>query len=172
MRSQTHMARVIGLLSLIMAACSSDEIAAPTPSSTLSRSASIQPVERPWVGECDVDAEFITEFTLRIVGSCQLAHIGRATLLAYQVITPGPSGIAYTNTAVYTSPDGDELHTTNVGLAIPNSTGLSLTGTETAVGGTGRFANATGTAQLTGAVRFTSSSTTQGSYRLDGRLSF
>lgn len=172
MRFPIHVALSIAVLFLSMAACSSDEIATPLSSPNSSTPASIQSVERPWLGECDVDAEFISEFTLRIVGSCQLAHIGRATLLAYQTITPGELGISYTNTAIYTAPDGDELHTTNIGVAVPNSTGLSLSGTETAAGGTGRFANATGAAQLTGAIRFTSSTTTQGSYQLDGRLSF
>jgi len=161
----------IGLISVI--ACSSDEIAGTSSVALSSRPvASAMSVERPWRGECDVAAQFISEITLQITGMCQLAHMGRVSVLAYQTITPGPSGIAYTNTAVYTSADGDELRTTNVGLAIPTADGLSLSGTETAAGGTGRFANASGTAALTGAVRFTGPSTTIGSYTLDGRLTY
>jgi len=161
------------IASVAITACSSDQIVGATSASFSSKPvSSAMSVERPWRGECDVAAQFISEFTLRISGSCQLAHIGRASVVEYQTITPGPSGIAYTNTAVYTSADGDELNTTNIGVAIPNADGLSLSGTETAVGGTGRFANATGSATLLGAVRFTGPSTTVGSYTLEGRLTY
>lgn len=154
-------------------ACASDDIAGvPNSVALSSKPITTVSVERPWRGECDVVAQFITEVTLRIDGSCQLAHIGRASVIAYQTITAGPSGIAYTNTAVYTSSTGDELHTTNVGVATPNADGLWLSGTETAVGGTGRFANANGSAILTGAVRFTGPTTTIGSYALEGRLTY
>lgn len=129
-------------------------------------------VARPWKGDCNVDAVFTSETTLLITGRCQLAHLGRTTLVAYQTITPGPYGIAYTNTATYTSANGDELRTTNIGVASPNATGLSLTGTETAIGGTGRFANATGTAALSGSVRFTGLASTTGSYSLSGTLNY
>ena len=157
------------VFALTLAACSGERITEATMGATVSQSIS---VERPWTGTCDVAAQFIGETTLRITGSCLLAHIGRADVLAYQTIVPGPSGIAYTNTATYTAPNGDELHTTNVGVATPTADGLALNGIETAVGGTGRFQNASGTAALTGAVTFTSASTTVGSYSLDGRLTF
>lgn len=161
------------VLSLTLVGCSADDVtgASDLRSGTDNTAQSIN-VERPWSGSCDVAAEFIGETTLRITGECQLAHIGRASVLAYQTIVPGPSGIAYTNTAVYTAPNGDELHTTNVGVATPTADALLLDGIETAVGGTGRFENASGSATLAGSVRFTSASTTLGSYTLDGRLSF
>jgi hypothetical protein len=173
MRISNH-GTVFGMIvSRPITACSSDGITgANSPASLSSPVASSLSVERPWRGECDVAAQFISELTLQISGSCQLAHIGRATVIAFQTIVPGPSGIAYTNTAVYTSADGDELRTTNIGLAIPNADGLSLSGIETAVGGTGRFAGASGTAVLAGAVRFTGPSTTIGSYTLEGRLTY
>ena len=157
------------LFALALAACSGERITEASVGATVSQSIS---VERPWSGSCDVAAQFIGETTLRITGSCLLAHVGRTDIVAYQTIVPGPSGIAYTNTAIYTAPNGDELHTTNAGVATPTADGLTLSGIETAVGGTGRFANASGTAALNGAVRFTSASTTVGSYTLDGRLTF
>jgi hypothetical protein len=161
------------VLSLALAGCSADGVTdASNLRGSFSNSTHSLSVERPWGGSCYVAAEFIGETTLRIIGECHLAHIGRASVLEYQTIVPGPSGIAYTNTAVYTAPNGDELHTTNVGVATPTADGLSLNGIETAVGGTGRFENASGTATLAGSVRFTSASTTIGSYTLDGRLSF
>ena len=164
----------IGFASLtcILAGCSTTDLSSPGMTADVAQSAAAQIVARPWSGECNVTAQFLTESTLRITGNCQLAHLGRATVVEYQTITPGPDGIAYTNTAVYTASDGDELHTTNVGVALPNATGLALSGIETAVGGTGRFENATGTARLEGAVRFTGPFTTEGSYRLDGSLTF
>ena len=167
-RLKSH-ATVAALFALTLAACSGESITEASGDATVSQSIS---VERPWSGTCDVAAEFIGETTLRITGSCLLAHIGRADVLAYQTIVPGPSGIAYTNTAIYTAPNGDELHTTNAGVATPTADGLALNGIETAVGGTGRFENASGTAALTGGVRFTSASTTIGSYTLDGRLTY
>jgi hypothetical protein len=161
------------IVSLGINACSSEEIAgadaAAVASNPLARALS---VERPWRGECDVDAQFIGEFTLRISGTCQLAHIGRASVVEYQTIAPGPNGIGYTNTAIYTSAGGDELHTTNSGIATPGADGLLLSGIETAAGGTGRFVNASGAATLIGAVRFTGPTTTTGTYTLEGRLTF
>ena len=129
-------------------------------------------VERPWSGVCDVAAAFTGPTTLHITGTCQLAHLGRVTVVEEQIIDPGPSGISYTNVATYTAANGDELRTTNVGIATPTADGLSLSGTETAVGGTGRFQNATGTAALNGSVQFTGPTTTIGGYSLNGRLSF
>jgi len=160
------------VFSLSLAGCSDNGITDTTSLSASSASSHSLGAERPWSGSCDVAAQFISETTLLITGECQLAHLGRASVPEYQTITPGPSGIGYTNTAVYTAANGDELHTTNIGVATPTAEGLSLNGTETAVGGTGRFANASGSAILVGAVRFTSASTTIGSYSLAGRLSF
>lgn len=94
------------------------------------------------------------------------------TVVTLQTIDPGPVTIAYTNTATYTLPNGDELRTTNVGVATPTASGLSLSGVETVVGGTGRLRNASGTATLTGSVAFTGPSTTSGSYTFDGRLTY
>ena len=162
----------IAFASVAMSACETDDITGVRrePSPGLSRTSA--PVERPWTGDCDVGATFTGPTTLRIVGTCQLAHLGRVKVIADQTIEPGASGITYRNTATYTASNGDELRTTNLGVAIPNADGLTLGGIETAVGGTGRFAAATGTATLAGSVRFTSQSTTIGEYSLDGHLVF
>lgn len=164
---------VLSLFALTVAGCSGDTIVAPTDRSLAPDDVSFSSsVARPWKGECDVDAVFLTETTLEITGTCQLAHLGRTSVDALQTIVFGESGIAYTNVATYTAANGDQLRTTNVGVATPTATGLSLSGTETAVGGTGRFANASGTAMLEGAVRFTGTSSTTGSYKLNGRLEY
>jgi hypothetical protein len=168
-----RIAAISTVLTLAVAACGGGDISgvsgqlAPDIDPVASAS-----VERPWSGECNVAAAFTGPTTLHITGTCQLAHLGRVSVVAEQTIDPGPSGIGYTNVATYTAANGDELHTTNVGVATPTADGLSLSGTETAVGGTGRFQNAAGTAALNGSVRFTGPSTTIGGYTLSGRLSY
>lgn len=146
------------LVAFTLAGCSGDNIAAP--------------FEREWNGGCDVEATFTSATQLTIGGVCDIADLGPMKVVAFQTIVPGPETIAYTNTTVYSLPNGDELHTTNVGVATPTSYGLSLSGVETAVGGTGRLKRASGTATLTGGVTFSSPSTTSGSYTLAGRLTY
>lgn len=153
--------------------CSPDGIASSPPASQRQQNLSLAgSVERPWKGKCDVDAVFTSATTLLITGTCQLSHLGRTTVEAYQTINPGPNGIEYVNSATYTSAGGDILQTTNQGVATPAAGGLSLEGTETAVGGTGRFESANGTATLTGAVRFTGPASTTGAYSLAGSLNY
>ena len=171
MRNAQRITLSLSFVALTVTACSDDGIVAPRSLAPddISSSSSIA---RPWKGVCDVDAVFTSQTTLLITGTCQLAHLGRTTMIAYQTIDPGASGIAYTNTTTYTAANGDELRTTNVGVATPSGPGLSLSGTETAVGGTGRFTNASGTAHLEGAVVFTGPSSTTGSYELSGMLQY
>ena len=161
------------LLSVAVAACADSDISgvSPQPAPDINPVASAS-IERPWIGECNVVAAFTGPTTLHITGTCRLAHLGSVIVVAEQIIDPGPSGIGYTNVATYTAANGDELRTTNIGVATPTADGLSLSGTETAIGGTGRFQDASGTAALEGAVRFTGPTTTIGSYSLRGRLSF
>jgi len=61
-----------------------------------------------------------------------------------------------------------------VGIATPTPDGLgvSLAGTETAVGGTGRFAGASGSAAITGLSFLSGPKAGTGSYDLLGTLSF
>jgi hypothetical protein len=162
------------IVAFIVAGCSGDGITAIADESIGPFSVmTSNNVDRPWKGTCDVDATFTSPTTLLITGTCQLAHLGRTTVTAIQTIEVLPSGlIGYTNTATYVAANGDELHTTNVGIGTPSASGLTLAGIETAVGGTGLFGNASGTASLTGAVAFTSATTTTGSYSVDGTLTY
>ncbi|HSJ16374.1 MAG TPA: hypothetical protein VK939_18345, partial [Longimicrobiales bacterium] len=63
---------------------------------------------------------------------CQIRGMGRVTGLATQTLTFTPTGILVENTAVYTTPNGDELHSTFSGLGVPDQsqTVISLPGTE------------------------------------------
>jgi len=172
MKSPRSLMISAAVASIALSACATDRITGGLPNDSPALSLTTNPIERPWTGECKVEATFTGATTLHIAGTCQLAHLGRVSVVAEQTIEPGATGIIYRNTATYTAPNGDELRTTNVGVATPNADGLTLGGTETAVGGTGRFADASGSAALAGSVRFTSASTTIGGYSLDGRLSF
>jgi hypothetical protein len=61
--------------------------------------------------------------------------------------------VAGTQTSVvhtYTAANGDIRRVVNVGTDTPNGRGVSFSATTTFVGGTGRFANATGEAHLEG----------------------
>ncbi|MEO8578216.1 MAG: hypothetical protein ABI556_16005 [Gemmatimonadales bacterium] len=129
-------------------------------------------VERPWKGVCNVIPVFTSETTVVYTGTCQLAHLGRVAVSADQIITPGPDGIDYTNTGVYTAANGDVMRTTQVGFATPTATGLAFTGIETAVGGTGRFAGASGSAMITGSVTVTSPTLAAGQFSISGRLEY
>jgi len=171
MRNAHGITLSLSFVALTVAACSGDAIVAPRSLAPNDISSSSS-VARPWKGVCDVDAVFTSETTLLITGTCRLAHLGRTSIIAYQTIEPGASGIVYTNTATYTAANGDQLRTTNVGVATPTASGLSLSGTETAVGGTGRFTNATGTAHVEGSVAFTGPGSTVGSFEVSGMLEY
>ena len=79
--------------------------------------------------------------SVHIDGTCSLRHLRHATLQADQTIAPNPDGtVSAVNDTVYTSANGDELHSHFVGTGTPLSpTELMLTGIETYDGGTGRF---------------------------------
>lgn len=155
-----------------LAGCSGDSITA-TPDNSLaplSVSASAA-VARPWKGTCDAEAVFTSGNTLLITGTCQLAHLGRTTLVATETVEPQAGGFYVRRAATYTAANGDQLRTTAAGVALykPDFSGLLLAYIETADGGTGRFSGATGTATLTGATSF---ATLKGYWTFDGTLGY
>jgi len=118
--------------------------------------------ERPYGGSCST---VITPLTppgvfpqrLRIDYDCMLAHLGRTTAVATQVVTPtGQSGAIVTtiieNSTFYTAANGDSLNVAFTGTALINvQTGeVRFIGTETFEGGSGRFIDASGSADLEG----------------------
>jgi hypothetical protein len=61
---------------------------------------------------------------------------------------------------IFTAANGDELHATNVGSNTPTGPGtIRFTGITTIVGGTGRFANATGELSVEGTADVASTET-------------
>ncbi len=124
-------------------------------------------------GTCTTTFRFTGPTTIHIDGRCDLLHLGATTLSAEQTVTQLPDGsLSAINDSIYTAANGDRLLSHFVGGATPSPTGLVLTGTETYVGGTGRFDDASGRSSLNGTVSFTSASEGIGEYTLAGRISF
>ena len=122
--------------------------------------AAAQPA-RPYQGSCSTVIVPLTDpgpvQQLRIDYSCTLAHLGRTSAVANQTVTfAGQSGgsamLLVHNTTTYTAANGDQLLATFRGTAtLDLATGeVAYTGVELFNGGSGRFANATGSAQLDG----------------------
>ena len=99
-----------------------------------------------------------TEFT----GSGQATHLGRYTEAGTVSFSPtaDPDVLHVEGTVTYTAANGDELDATISG-ELDQGTG-ALTATVTYVGGTGRFAAASGSAALTGQVAGTISVSVDG----------
>ena len=137
--------------------------------------------ERPYRGSCST---VITPLTppgvfpqeLRIDYDCTLTHLGRTTAIAMQKVTPISQSDAIVtalivNETTYTAANGDKLHASFAGSALINvETGqVRFIGTETFKGGRGRFADATGSADLEGTA---SIFTNVGFFTTKGRLAY
>lgn len=126
-------------------------------------------VQRSWEGRCDVDATITGPTTFLITGTCQLAHLGRTTVVTQETMDWALG--TFTNTSTYTAANGDRLYTTGSGVAAFGQDGAgALTGTWTVVGGTGRLAGASGTAAYVESAQVTGPATAVGTYMLTGEL--
>ncbi|MEO7362755.1 MAG: hypothetical protein ABI120_20655 [Gemmatimonadaceae bacterium] len=124
----------------------------------------------PWKGECNLVGNLTNATTLVVTGTCQLNGLGAAAYLSTQTLNNTASTFASTTT--FTLANGDILRSTNTGSTAGTANGLTVTGNESAIGGTGQFANATGSAVYTGAVTFTGATTTSGNITYDGTLRY
>jgi len=137
-----------------------------------------EPVQRPYKGSCStvvtpLDPQFLQ---LHIELDCTLTHLGKATGVATQTNTVvaqnGPVIVELiANTTTYTAANGDVLNQSFEGMALVNvATGdVQYMGTETFQGGTGRFADASGTSQLTGTASLL---TGTGFYTVNGTIAY
>ena len=115
MHITSRLALGASLISTVLVGCAGDQITdARFMSSSSPSLAQVAPVERPLNGECAVVAVFTSATDLLITGTCNLAHLGKSTLVASQTIDPNSFPIAYTNTSTYTAANGDELRTTDI----------------------------------------------------------
>ena len=164
-------ARPVVLALAALAACDAGAPGplAPRPAAVGARGGAA-PVERAWTGRCEFQAQRLSPTSIRVTGTCHLAHLGRTTYVNFQTLVPGPV-TTFTNATTYTAANGDLLYTTAAGTVTPadGGTRLIIAATETPVGGTGRFARAGGQAALVGAV-FPAAGT--GFYELTGTLSY
>ena len=153
---------------LLVAGCGepSAPVAAPPEASTVATASGPRMESRSWKGRCEGTARFTSPSTLEISGTCQFAHAGRLALLSRETI----NGFALSAENRYTSPNGDVLLTTSEGsyVPLPDFSGVTFSGIETVVGGTGRFSGAAGSATRIGRTAFGSPNV--GSYELEGTL--
>src|SRR5262249_16067768 len=121
---------------------------------------------RPMGGSCNTVFAFTGVGTSEYEGTCHLLHLGLTHVVATRIIIPGSGGtLILTDVAVYTAANGDELFANFVGIGTFTApTSVSFSGTATYVGGTGRFADASGSATLNGTAQFTSAIGGVGNY--------
>ena len=104
---------------------------------------------------------------IRVALDCNLQHLGRSSGEIIQTIVSSTTDLSntLTGTMTYVAANGDELHAsfTGTGLVDPAGPSVSFTGTETYIDGTGRFAGASGSSELSGLADLV---TNTGEYRL------
>lgn len=142
------------LLTLASCAVDAPSVAAPVATAvTGARAAVVPPGARPIEGRCELTFN-PPPFPLPPVhrqvdrGTCWFSHLGRTELYGEQDIVFAAG--TQSGVRTFTAANGDVLYATNTGTSATSSHGMvSFVTTITFVGGTGRFANATG--QMTGA---------------------
>lgn len=83
------------------------------------------------------------------IGTCHATHLGRATLVSDKVINVGAA--TQTLSVTFTAANGDVLRGSGTGTNSMIAPGrVAFTATATFAGGTGRFAQASGEATITG----------------------
>jgi hypothetical protein len=112
--------------------------------------------DRALKGECDATFTVIgfgpPLETLQLELACEFNHLGPTTGSAVQVVNVGAFPFAINTTIVYVADNGDQLYATFAGVGYPSAggTAVAFTGTTTYDGGTGRFADASGTSTDSG----------------------
>ena len=79
----------------------------------------------------------------RLNGAGEATHLGRFTLTSEFTVTPPPASTA-SGTATWTAANGDEISTSTAGQAVITFPVAAIAETHTIIGGTGRFADASG----------------------------
>jgi hypothetical protein len=125
-------------------------------------------------GSCSTEFAFTGPGTVLVTGACRYGHLGLTQCVTEQTVTPAADGtLIIENEGVCTAANGDQLYTRFSGTGTPTPTGaIVFSGTETYAGGTGRFADATGSATLWGSAQFTSEFGGVGSFALRGRIGY
>jgi hypothetical protein len=115
-------------------------------------------------GSCDTEVTILSatpegRLDLSIEYTCRLSHLGLTHNTVVQSVIPTgpPDGVllpsTFSNTGAYVAANGDRVNSSGVGSAVTNLANFTVVfeGTETFLpGGTGRFANASGVADIEG----------------------
>jgi hypothetical protein len=123
-------------------------------------------------GRCEGTGIFRAGLTiLDVTGTCHLSQLGFTTTAGVETVTPVAGGFLSSGVYTYRAADGDILNTTGTGLATLNGdmSGMTFSFNESVVGGTGRFANASGSATRIGSSRFSDG---KGSWEISGTLTY
>jgi hypothetical protein len=124
-------------------------------------------------GSCEATGAEMVAFNppvLHQVGTavCEISHLGRVHVRNVQQVNV-VTGVQ-TGQATWTTANGDLVHATSLGTAVPDGpAALRFTGITTITGGTGRFASAGGTLNVAGVV---DTQTGLGSFRYDGWIMY
>lgn len=158
---------------VVTAACVRENPTGPATAGVATKSASAG-VTRPAGGSCVttvVPVAFSFPFsTLSITGTCNLKHLGRSTLEAIQIVNV--SNGTLTNTATYTAANGDLLYSTNFADFTSSPPNVAFVGTETYVGGTGRFIGASGTSAVVGSAVVGPDGSGTGEFTVKGSITY
>jgi hypothetical protein len=128
---------------------------------------------RPMGGTCNTTFVFTGVGAIHLDGTCHLLHLGLTAVVATQIAIPQSDGtLLITNVATYTAANGDELFASFVGTGSFTQTGIAFSGTETYNGGTGQFADASGSSALVGTAQFTSATAGVGAFTGQGSISY
>jgi hypothetical protein len=132
----------------------------------------VKQADRPLRGRCEGTGIFRAGLTiLDVTGTCHLSQLGFTTTAGVETVTPFAGGFLSSGVYTYRATNGDILNTTGTGLAMLNGdmSGMTFSFNESVVGGTGRFANASGSATRIGSSRFSDG---KGSWEISGTLTY
>lgn len=144
------------------------------------------PVTRPLKGKCETDVTIVSigadgRLDLNIDYTCQLSHLGLTHNTVVQSVIPTgpPAGVLLTgivnNTGAYVAANGDRVNSSFTGTGVTNLANFSAVfeGTDTFSGGTGRFANASGSGHIQGtAVLDPATGTGKGQFTIVGTITY
>jgi hypothetical protein len=169
-----HLSVLILLCSIcFITSCQKESIMAPeTENKPISVNGKMKESGVPFKGNYTTVAQFLKGPAVqKITGTGQATHLGQSVFVANATVnltTPPPFAIA--GTAVFTAANGDQFYTRFTGTSTPTGPGTSRGVINHVItGGTGRFADATGS--FTGiALVNTANPTNTVSY--EGRISY
>ena len=174
MRSRQTSAALLGVVafSIGLVACGADD--QPTAIVTLKPSLERAAKDaRPFSGRCETSFAPLTFPPPPVIrqvdeGECLLSQLGRTSAHIVQDIDIA-AGTQQSVEITLTAANGDILHASTTGTNTPNGSGVAFQATMTLMGGTGRFANATGRATVVGSANF---QTNTASFVLDGVIAY